>query len=92
MPKKQSAKKRARQAIKRHARNVAAKTEIKTLVKQVREAIAAGDTAEARKLAAATESKLAKAAKRGIIHGNQASRRAARLHRAADLTDQPAEA
>lgn len=86
MPNKASAKKRVLQSERRRLRNVAAKSEIKTIIKKAREAVAAGDTAEAQKLAAAAESKLAKAAKRGIVHINHARRRAARLHKAVDTS------
>jgi len=78
----QSAKKRARQDLKRRARNMAARTEIKTLVKKCRQAIADGELEEARRVARLAESCLAKAAKRGIIHRNTARRKAMRLHRA----------
>ncbi len=84
MPNKASAKKRVLQSERRRLRNVAAKSEIKTIIKKAREAAAAGDTSEAQKLAAAAESKLAKAAKRGIVHINHARRRAARLRTAVD--------
>lgn len=82
MANKRSAAKRTRQNVVRHERNQARRTEIKTLAKKCREAIEAGDWEGARALARQTESRLGKAAKKGVIHGNTANRRAARLHRA----------
>ena len=86
MPNKRSAAKRVLQSERRRLRNTAAKSEIKTIIKKTRAAIAAGDSAAAKQLAAEAESRLAKAAKKGIVHVNNARRRAARLHRAADQT------
>ncbi len=82
MPNTRSAAKRVRQNAKRRARNLAAKSEIKTIVKRCRQAIAAGDGDAARELARLAESRLDRAAKRGIVHKNNACRRATRLHRA----------
>lgn len=82
MPNTRSAAKRVRQSAKRRLRNQAAKSEIKTLVKKCRAAIAAGDADEARQLARLAESRLDRAAKKGIVHKNNARRRAMRLHRA----------
>ena len=84
MANSRSAKKRVLQSERRHERNVAAKSEIKTVIKATRSAVEAGQMEEAKKLAMAAESKLAKAAKRGIIHKINAARRAARLHSAVD--------
>lgn len=82
MPNLRSAEKRVRQSQKRHARNIAVKSEIKTLVKRTRQAIEAGKLDEARTLARLAESRLDRAAKKGIVHQNNARRRATRLHRA----------
>ncbi|MCC7494428.1 MAG: 30S ribosomal protein S20 [Fimbriimonadaceae bacterium] len=85
-----SAKKRARQAEKRRQRNVAAKSEIKTLVKVCRAAIDAGDYEQAREVARKAESRLGVAAKKGIVHQNNARRRATRLHAAIARAKGPA--
>ena len=85
-----SAMKRDRQSKKRRARNVAAKSEIKTLVKRCRAAIDAGDEAGARELARQAESKLGVAAKKGVVHTNNASRRSGRLQRAVSAAFKPA--
>ena len=82
MPNTRSAAKRVRQSETRRVRNVAIKSEIKTLVKKVREALEAGRVDEARDLARVAESRLDRAAKKGVVHINNAQRRAARLQRA----------
>jgi len=87
-----SALKRDRQSKKRRARNVTAKSEIKTLVKKCRQAIEAGNEAEAREAARMVESRLDRAAKKGIVHQNNANRRSARLQRAVSGAFKPAEA
>jgi small subunit ribosomal protein S20 len=84
VPNKRSAAKRVLQSERRRQRNVAAKSEIKTVIKKTRAAIEAGETEQARQLAALAESKLAVAAKKGILHINNARRRAGRLHSAVD--------
>lgn len=89
MPNTRSAAKRVRQSEKRRLRNTAVKSEIKTLVKQCRLAIEAGRLEDARQLARLAESRLARAAKKGIVHANNARRRSQRLHRAVS-TAQPA--
>ncbi len=74
-----SAQKRNRQAIKRNARNSAVKSNVKTAIKAAREAIASGDQGKAKTALAAASSALAKAATKGVLHGNNASRRIGRL-------------
>lgn len=90
VPNTSSAAKRHKQSEKRRLRNQAVKSEIKTFVLKTRAAIAAGDLEQARELARQTESRLDKAAKRGIVHRNNANRRAARLHRAISRAAAPA--
>ena len=74
-----SVAKRARQAEVRHLRNKAVKTSLKTYAKRVRVAVQAGDKVQAEAELQSFSSKLDKAAKRGVIHKNQAGRRAGRL-------------
>ena len=88
MPNTRSAAKRVRQSRKRQIRNQAIKSEIKTLVKKCRQAVDAGQSDEARQLARLAESRLDRAAKKGIVHKNTADRRAARLHRAVSAIGQ----
>lgn len=79
MPIKQSAFKALRQNKKRHLRNIAVKTELKTVIKKFREAIQSGDKEKAKTLLRLATSKLDKAASHGIIHKNTASRKKSRI-------------
>ena len=66
--------KRNKQNEKRHERNKAVKTGLKTAMRKFREAAEAGD-AQAQELARDASSKLDKAASKGVIHKNQAANR-----------------
>jgi small subunit ribosomal protein S20 len=68
-----SQKKRIKQAEKARVRNQAVRSELKTYVKKVREAVAAGDAEAAQTAAYAANRKLDKAASKGVIHKNQAA-------------------
>ncbi|MGN0071442.1 MAG: 30S ribosomal protein S20 [Atopobiaceae bacterium] len=70
-----SQKKRIKQAEKARVRNQAVRSELKTYVKKVREAVAAGDADAAQAAAYAANRKLDKAASKGVIHKNQAAQR-----------------
>ncbi|MDI6889697.1 MAG: 30S ribosomal protein S20 [Thermodesulfovibrionales bacterium] len=79
-PKKNlSALKRARQAEKTRLRNKAAKGNIKTLIKKVEGAIAAGNREEAGKALTEAIKIINSVASKGIIHKNTASRKISRL-------------
>jgi small subunit ribosomal protein S20 len=67
--------KRNKQNEKRHERNKAVKTGLKTAVRKFREAAESGDAAEAKVLAADASKKLDKAVSKGVIHKNQAANR-----------------
>jgi small subunit ribosomal protein S20 len=67
--------KRNKQNEKRHERNKAVKTGLKTAVRKFREAADAGDAAQAKELAYDAAKKLDKAASKGVIHKNQAANR-----------------
>ena len=56
-------------------RNKAVKSEVRTAVRSAREAIVAGDSAEAAAALALASKKLDKAASKGVIHKNQAANR-----------------
>jgi small subunit ribosomal protein S20 len=79
MPNIESARKRARQAIKRNQRNRAAKSEVLSGRKAVLDAIEAGNKNEALKRFAAYASELDTSAKKGIIKANNASRKKSRI-------------
>jgi len=78
-----SAKKRARQDQKRRARNRHVSSGLKTAVKAARNAIATGDGEAALQAVRSAESVIRKAASKGVLSKKQASRRVARLARAA---------
>ncbi len=75
-----SSKKRARQAIKRRERNRQYMAKVRTAVKKLKLAIAANEGTETLKnLMVTAQSSLSKAAKKGIIHTNNAKRHISRL-------------
>ena len=76
-----SALKQMRQGVKRNERNRANLSHLKTQVKKLRAAIAKGDAGEAKKVLNETVSEIDKAAKKGIVHDNAASRYKSRLTR-----------
>jgi small subunit ribosomal protein S20 len=77
MPNNPSAEKRMRQEQKRRMHNRIVKSIAKTAVNRARQAIDAGEDAEAAVRAAVSE--LDRAAKKGVIHRNNAARRKSRL-------------
>lgn len=70
-----SQKKRIRTAEKARMRNRAVRSELKTLVKHVHEAVEQGDADAAKAAASRAYKRLDQAAAKGIIHKNQASNR-----------------
>jgi len=82
MNKHPSAQKRHRQSVKRHARNQAIRSRVRTFVKRVRESIEAKNAEEATtRLHGATRA-IDKAVTKGVLHRNTASRKISRLTRA----------
>lgn len=76
-----SAIKNARKNTRRHDTNVRVKTRLKTLAKQLGKAAAGTDAAATKTVAQAYIAALDKAAKKGIIHVNSASRHKAVCNR-----------
>ncbi|GAA4286264.1 MULTISPECIES: 30S ribosomal protein S20 [Georgenia] len=74
-----SQKKRILTNEKARLRNKAVKSELKTHVRRVREALAAGDKDAAATALKTAGRKLDKAASKGVIHANQAANRKAKL-------------
>lgn len=70
-----SQKKRILTNAKAQARNKAVRSEVKTAIKKVDAAVAAGDKSAASDAALAASRKLDKAASKGVIHPNQAANR-----------------
>ncbi len=77
MPNNAAAEKRMRQEQKRRLHNRSIKSLVKTEITKAREAIATGADAEVAVRAAVSE--LDVAAKKGVIHRNNAARRKSRL-------------
>ena len=67
--------KRNKQNEKRHQRNKAVKSELKTVVRKFREAAASGDKDTAIEASRVASRKLDKAVSKGVIHKNQAANR-----------------
>jgi small subunit ribosomal protein S20 len=74
-----SAEKRDRQSVKRRARNIAAKSAIKTKVKSVLGAVETKDKQASAKALQSVIPALDKAAVKGVIHRKNASRKISRL-------------
>lgn len=79
MPNNKSAQKRMRQNEKRRTRNRHVLSTVRTQVKRVREAIAANDAKAANEALPAALRALTRAAGKGVLHRNQASRKIGRL-------------
>jgi small subunit ribosomal protein S20 len=77
-----SAEKRMRQSEQRRERNRAARTRMRTEVKKIRTALAAGDAAKAEELLPAAISTIDRSAKKGVVHANAAARTKSRLVKA----------
>ena len=86
MANSKQAKKRAKQAIKRHLKNIHRKSAIKTAVKRVMDAILEKDASRAQELFKDAEAKIARAKGKRVLHANTAARRISRLaKRAAEV-------
>ena len=75
--------KRNKQNEKRHQRNKAVKSSLKTAVRKFREAAEAGDRENALVLGREAARKLDRAASKGVIHKNQAANRKSTIARRA---------
>ena len=79
MPHSKNAKKRHRQSLERREKNRSVKRELKTRVRKVVEAVAAGKLEEAQNDLRVAAQKLDRAAAHKIIHRNAAARTKSRL-------------
>lgn len=79
MPIKRSAYKELRKAKLRHFKNISTKTELKTLAKKFQKLVETKKADEAKKKISSLISKIDKAASKGIIKANTASRKISRL-------------
>ena len=81
-----SAKKAARRNERRTETNKARRSRMRTIVRNVEEAIASGDKTAALAALTAAEPVVMRSAQKGIVHKNTASRKVSRLtHRIAQL-------
>lgn len=74
-----SAEKRSKQAERRRLRNLQVRTRVRGAVKRVRELLAKGDAGGAEAALVAASQALDRAASKGVLHRNAASRRISRL-------------
>ena len=74
-----SAKKAARQAVRRTEVNKARRTRVRGYVRKVEEAIAKGDQAAARAALQAAQPELMRGAQKKVVHKNTAARKVSRL-------------
>lgn len=74
-----SAKKAVRKINRRTAINKSRRSRVRTFVRKVEEAITAGDKAAAEEALRAAQPELSRAASRGVLHRNSASRKISRL-------------
>jgi small subunit ribosomal protein S20 len=74
-----SAKKAARQTVRRAEANKTRRTRLRSSVRKVEEAIASGDKAAAAAALKAAEPVIARTAQKGIVHRKTASRKVSRL-------------
>ena len=87
-----SAIKRHNQSVRRRQRNQAVRSSVRTLVKKVREAIESRDREAIERKIREVNRLLDKAVTKGVLKRNTASRKLARLARAAHAVRNPAEA
>jgi small subunit ribosomal protein S20 len=88
-----SAKKAARKIARRTAVNKARRSRVRTFLRKVEEALATGDQTVAAAALKAAQPELQRAAGKGVLHANTASRKISRLaHRVKALAAAPAEA
>ncbi|MBX3567410.1 MAG: 30S ribosomal protein S20 [Rhizobiaceae bacterium] len=74
-----SAKKATRKIARRAAVNKNRRSRVRTFVRKVEEALASGDKAVAAEALKAAQPELMRAATKGVLHGNTASRKVSRL-------------
>ncbi|MGA0597413.1 30S ribosomal protein S20 [Enterovirga sp. CN4-39] len=82
-----SAKKMARKIARRTEVNRARRSRMRTFLRKVEEAIAAGDRTTATQVLRTAEPEIMRAAQKGVLHKNTASRKISRLaHRITTLS------
>ena len=76
-----SAKKATRKMARRTAINKSRRSRVRGYVRKVEEALAAGDVEQAKAALLVAEPEIARAASKGVLHRNTASRKVSRLAR-----------
>ncbi|MEW6067419.1 MAG: 30S ribosomal protein S20 [Nitrospirota bacterium] len=79
-----SAIKKARQSVKRNLRNRTVSSRVKTIIKKIESLITSGNKEEVSKTLIQATKEITKAASKGVIHKNTASRKISRLTRKAN--------
>jgi len=79
MPVHKSAKKRVRRNTRVAKQNKSRVSEIRTYIRKVEEAVAAGDQAVAKEALKAAQPKIMRGATKGVLHKKTASRKVSRL-------------
>ena len=74
-----SARKRAKQAIERREHNMSLRTEVRTAIKNVKKAVAAGKKDEAEKVLRASQAVIDRIVAKGVLHRNAGDRHKSRL-------------
>ena len=79
MPQRRTAKKELRKTKKRREQNLRIKSKLKSVVKKFKKSLQSGDAASRKKELSEVYKTLDKAAKKKIIHPNEAARKKSRL-------------
>jgi small subunit ribosomal protein S20 len=74
-----SARKRAKQAIERREHNMSLRTEVRTAIKNVKKAVAAGKKDEAAKVLQQSQAVIDRIVAKGVLHRNAGDRHKSRL-------------
>ena len=74
-----SARKRAKQAVERREHNMSLRTEVRTAIKNVKKAVAAGNKDNAAKALRASQRVIDRIVAKGILHRNAGDRHKSRL-------------
>jgi small subunit ribosomal protein S20 len=90
MPNIKSAKKRALQTVKRHDRNVARKSDVKTAIKKLLSAVENKELDVAQDLLRQVQAKLSRAQGKGVYHRNTVARKMSRFAKRVKALTMPA--
>jgi small subunit ribosomal protein S20 len=74
-----SARKRAKQAVERREHNMSLRTEVRTAIKNVKKAVAAGKKDEAAKVLQQSQAVIDRIVAKGVLHRNAGDRHKSRL-------------